>query len=282
MEAAGDFVALDEPQAGLQRLVARFYGHAYDPHRHECYAIGVTDWGVQSFRYRGIERASVRGQVIVIHPDEPHDGHAGVPSGFGYRMLYIDPTLVQRALGCAGAPPFVPEVVADDAETVSILAEAFVDFPTPLEPLAGDAVVARLADGLARRGDRRRTRRRSSRAPARVEIARSFLVAECHRPVTSADLEAVTGLDRFSLAREFRAVLGTSPHRYLVGRRLEHARALIMSGTALADAAAAAGFVDQSHLTRHFKARYGVTPGRWVALARTRSGATRDRTRPLD
>jgi AraC-like DNA-binding protein len=271
MKAAEDHVALDEPQAGLQRLVARFYGHAYDPHRHECYAIGITDWGVQSFRYRGAERASLRGQVIVIHPDEQHDGHAGIPSGFAYRMLYIDPELVQRALGGAGAPPFVSEAVAVDAETAGVLAEAFVDFPAPLDPLARDGIVTRLSDALARRGDRGRMRQPSPRARARVEAARKLLAAGCRRPVTSADLEAATGLDRFALAREFRAVLGTSPHRYLVGRRLDHARALIMSGSGLADAAAAAGFVDQSHLTRHFKARYGVTPGRWVTLARAQS-----------
>jgi len=280
MRAIGDHLVLDEPQAGLQRLTARFSGHAYDPHRHECYAIGITDWGVQSFRYRGAERASLRGQVIVIHPDEVHDGHAGLPSGFAYRMLYLDPTLVQRALGGAGAPPFVPEVVAEDAETAGILAEAFADFPALLDPLACDGIVARLADALARRRDCRGGRAPSARARTRVEAARAFLAAECPRPISSADLEAVTGLDRFTLARDFRAVLGTSPHRYLVGRRLDYARALIMSGMGLADAAAAAGFVDQSHLTRQFKARYGVTPGRWAALARTALDATRARTRP--
>ena len=267
LTGTGDYVALDEPRAGLQRLAARFRGHAYDPHRHECYAIGITDRGVQSFRYRGAERASVRGQIIVIHPDEPHDGHAGVPSGFAYRMLYLDPSLVQRALGNSGAPPFVPDAVADDAETAAILAEAFADFPAPLEPLVADGIVARLADALARRGDRGRGRARGSRARACVEMARAFLAEECDRLIASSDLEAVTSLDRFTLAREFRAVLGTSPHRYLVGRRLDLARALIISGTGLAQAAAAAGFVDQSHLTRHFKARYGVTPGRWAALA---------------
>ncbi|HKX07502.1 MAG TPA: AraC family transcriptional regulator [Stellaceae bacterium] len=104
-------------------------------------------------------------------------------------------------------------------------------------------------------------------------MARAFLAAECGRAIASSDLEAVTGLDRFALAREFRAVLGTSPHRYLVGRRLDLARALIISGTGLAEAAAAAaGFVDQSHLTRHFKARHGVTPGQWAALAQAENG----------
>jgi AraC-like DNA-binding protein len=279
MEETGDFLALDEPQAGLQRLMARFRGHAYDLHRHEWYAIGITDWGVQSFRYRGAERASLPGQVIVIHPDEAHDGHAGIPMGFGYRMIYLEPALVQRALAGAHAPPFVPDVVADDAATASILSEAFADFPAALEPLALDGIVARLADALARRGDHGRGREPSPRARARVEVARLYLAAASTRAVTSSELEAVTGLDRFTLAREFRAILGTSPHRYLIGRRLARARRLIMAGTGLADAAAAAGFVDQSHLTRQFKARYGVTPGRWAALAtreaETRCGRTR-------
>jgi len=275
MAKSGDCLVWDEPQAGVQRLAARFFGQAYDLHRHECYAVGITDWGVQSFRYRGAERVSLRGQVIVIHPDEVHDGHAGMPTGFGYRMLYLEPVLVQQALGGSGTPPFVPDAVANDAETASILAEAFVDFPARLEALALDSIVARLADALARRGDNRRGRAVSSRARARVEAARAYLAAECSQAITSTDLEVITGLDRFALAREFRAVLGTSPHRYLVGRRLASARSLIMAGTGLADAAAAAGFVDQSHLTRQFKARYGVTPGRWAALARAESGPRR-------
>jgi AraC-like DNA-binding protein len=36
----------------------------------------------------------------------------------------------------------------------------------------------------------------------------------------------------------------------------------------LSDAAAATGFADQSHLTRHFVARFGLTPGRFAKLAR--------------
>jgi AraC-like DNA-binding protein len=43
------------------------------------------------------------------------------------------------------------------------------------------------------------------------------------------------------------------------------ARALIAAGEPLAEAAAAAGFADQPHLTRHFVRAYGYTPGAWRA-----------------
>ena len=77
----------------------------------------------------------------------------------------------------------------------------------------------------------------------------------------------MSGLDRFTLARQFRRVLGTSPHRYLLMRRLERARQMIARGESLAGAALETGFADQAHFTRHFKRAYGLTPGRWASLA---------------
>jgi AraC-like DNA-binding protein len=267
-----DQIRFDEPQAGLTRLAARFGGHAYDLHRHETYAVGLTLWGAQSFHYRGALQTSRGGQVMVIHPDEAHDGHAtnnqgGVDDGFAYRMLYVDPASVSAALEGA-SPPFVPDVVADDPVLAGLLHEAFADFPQPLEPLAVDAVVERLAGRLMARSDDRPRARSRTTAHRAVARARDFLAAEAHRTVASEELERVTGLDRFALARHFRAATGTSPHRYQIGRRLARAQKMIADGMALSEAAAATGFADQSHLTRHFAARFGLTPGRFAKLAR--------------
>ncbi|MDI1284760.1 MAG: AraC family ligand binding domain-containing protein, partial [Reyranella sp.] len=63
-----DQIRFDEPHAGLQRLAARFGGHAYRLHRHETYAVGLTLRGVQAFHYRGTGQASRAGQVMVLHP----------------------------------------------------------------------------------------------------------------------------------------------------------------------------------------------------------------------
>ncbi len=266
-----DHIRFDEPRSGVQRLAARFGGHAYDSHRHETYGVGLTLWGAQSFHYRGALRTSRGGQVMVLHPDEAHDGHAANDqekgdAGFAYRMLYVDPAAVAAAIG--GNPPFVPEVVADDPVLADLLREAFADFPRSLEPLAIDAVVERVAGRLAARSDDRPGPRRTAIAHRAVTRARDFLAAEAHRTVASEELEKVTGLDRFTLSRQFRAATGTSPHRYQIGRRLARAQKMIVDGASLSDAAAATGFADQSHLTRHFSARFGLTPGRWATLAR--------------
>lgn len=173
MSSLTDFIATDHPFPGIQRLRAGFFGHAYDPHRHESYAIGVTERGLQAFRYRGIDCVSTTGWTIVLHPDELHDGHAAAPEGFVYRMLYINATLVADALEEGAALPFVPDPVGDDPVLAAALIEAFEGFPESSAMLAGAAIVAEVADCLCRRAGRRATPRPAQYYGPRLNQARS-------------------------------------------------------------------------------------------------------------
>jgi len=265
-EGAGRERIVAAPAAdGLERIEARFFGDAYARHRHDTYAIGLTLSGVQRFWYRGAERVSLPGQIIVLHPDEVHDGGAGDDTGLRYRMLYVEPALIARALDEAAAPPFVAEPVLDDPPLGAVLAEALGALDAPLDELACDDLLGRLARALVRRAGRPAPA--LARPAARqAKIARDYLDAHAARQVSSAELERETGLDRYALSRHFRALYATSPHRYLLMRRLARARALIGAGAPLADIAATAGFADQAHFSRHFKKAYGLPPGRWAAL----------------
>jgi hypothetical protein len=82
----------------VELFEAWFRGSAYRRHRHDTYAIGVTETGLQAFAYRGATHRSVPGNVVVLHPDEAHDGRAGSEAGFGYRQLYVAPSLILAAL----------------------------------------------------------------------------------------------------------------------------------------------------------------------------------------
>jgi AraC family transcriptional regulator len=76
-----------------------------------------------------------------------------------------------------------------------------------------------------------------------------------------ADLADVAGLSPTYLIRQFKKTTGLTPHQYLIERRVERARELLMEGhRTIAEVASAVGFTDQSHLDRHFKRLLGVTP----------------------
>ncbi len=267
-EAVADWIVSAGPVGGVELFRAWFAGKAYAKHRHDTYAIGLTDCGVQVFDYGGAAWTSTPGQVVVLHPDEVHDGRAGSGEGFGYRIIYLDPSHLSDALRAhCGRPyplPFVREPVATNPRLSRAIQGAF---RFPLEPLAVDSLALDLAEGLldGEGGGGRPSASPRVDAPE-VERARQFLDAERTRVVHSTELEAITGLTRYDLARQFRLMFGTSPYRYLLMRRLELARQRIHAGRPLADVAGETGFADQAHFTRAFKAAFGLTPARYRTL----------------
>jgi AraC-like DNA-binding protein len=262
----GEWVDARGPVDGVELFRARLGGRPFSRHRHDVYAIGVTEEGIQAFDYRGTVEHSLPGQVFVLHPDEPHDGRAEGPGVFGYRQIYVNPGRIAAALlALTTRPtplPFAPPV-ADDPVLARVVRLAFAQ---ALEPLAVDALVLQLAGGLLRCSATGLTDSPRCRVdlPA-VERGRDFLESRL-TIADSSEVEEVTGLDRYQFARQFRAVYATSPYRYSVMRRLDMARRCLRDGRPLAETALEAGFADQAHFTRTFKAAFGMTPGRYVKL----------------
>ncbi len=255
---------------GIELVEARFRGYPYSRHRHDTYTICQTISGVQGFNYRGAHEHSLRGQIVVLHPDEEHDGHAGNDDGFAYRGAYVAPALIAEAMealtGRVGPLPFANEAVSNRPRLMHALNYAFL---AEAAPLAIDSLLLCFAAGVLEL-DRSRigSPRPAGLHPAAVARARELLDAEFARSIHSSELEAVSGLSRFTLARQFRAHVGTSPHRYQIMRRLAFARQRLRQGDRPADAAAEAGFADQAHFSRWFKAAYGLTPMGFLRLER--------------
>ena len=276
--SCGDWVRSVGPVGGVELLRAHFAGRGFEPHRHDTYGIGITEVGVQTFDYRGSTERSLPGQITVLHPDEKHDGRAGTDGGFGYRIVYVAPAEISKAVrAITGMPtplPFVRQPVAVDPRLARAVAEAF-DSDIG-ESLARDSLIAQIAGALLGadwslvRSDG--PKRLDERA---VSLARAHLDA-AHNNVASEELERITGLSRYELARHFRSKLGTSPYRYGLLRRLDSARRRIRDGEALAQVALQTGFADQAHFTRMFHANFGMPPGRYAQLHARGLNATRD------
>src|SRR5262249_26347365 len=191
---------------GVQVLQAWFGGRGFDRHRHDTYAIGITDSGVQAFDYRGVAETSLPGQVVVLHPDETHDGRAGTNDGFGYRIVYVAPARIQEAARAirGGAAPvaLLKEAAPVNGPVATATTGAFRLEP---EPLATDTLVVALAEALLEADPSCAVGVRPPRVdPAAVARARHVLDAATDRVVHSRELEAAAGLTRFELARQFR------------------------------------------------------------------------------
>jgi AraC-like DNA-binding protein len=196
------------------------------------------------------------------------------PDGFGYRIVCVEPAHIHEAArairGRPCALPFVREPVTANNSLRSAIEEAFRLDP---DPLAIDGLILTLAEALldadASCDGCTRPAPLDGSALAR---ARQFLDVETTRVIRSSELEEVTGLTRYDLARQFRSAFGASSYRYSLMRWFDRARAQMRRNRSLADVALAAGFPDQAHLSRMFKYAFGATPARYRAPEADRAG----------
>lgn len=257
------------PEAGAAEFLhAAYTDHAYDRHVHDRYVFGVTTGGTEGFWHRGALRTATVGQVVVVNPDDVHDGCSMERErAWTRRILYLDPALfaeVQAEIGAPGLPLF-PQGVLGDADLAAAVAAFHAEAETGLSALERDArlriLVARLIRGHAT--GLRPDLRAAGNEPAAVARVRALLEADPAAERSLADLGALVGLHPLYLTRAFRKVVGLPPHAYQTQLRVRLAARLLRNGQRPAEVAAASGFADQSHMTRTFKRVLGVTPGRF-------------------
>jgi len=238
--------------------------HAFPRHSHDGFGIGAMTAGAQR-SWSGIGPVeSTAGDVITVNPGEMHDG-TPIHSARGWRMLYLDPALVaQEVAEVVGDAPEIARPALRDPVLRELFERLFARATASIpEPLALEEDLLRALVRLLRQhGARPRPMRPTSPA---VAAARRRLDETPERPVTLAELAALSGVDRFALLRGFARETGATPHAYLVQRRVRLARRLLATGHVPAEAALQAGFADQSHLTRAFRRQLGITPARYRA-----------------
>jgi len=261
--ARGRFQVVSCRLAGVIAVEAET-AHAFPRHSHEQFGIGLIEQGAQrSLSGRGVVEAGT-GDLITVNPGEVHDG---APIGHArrtWRILYLDPALISEVASDASegrirSCEFVQPVLRDDALTGTFRAlyGALTDPGSEGMDLRRDEALAVLVERLLSE----RPSEGLQTVPAAIRLAQEVIDDNPTAPVTLAGLSHASGLSRFQVVRGFSRAFGLTPHAYLVQRRIDHARQLITGGAALADAAAASGFADQSHMTRHFVRRFGFPPG---------------------
>jgi AraC family transcriptional regulator len=101
-------------------------------------------------------------------------------------------------------------------------------------------------------------------APWQLRRINTFVDATLDTDPSIADLAEECRLSPGHFSRAFSRSVGTSPYKWLINRRIERAKTLLLGGAdGLAQVALSCGFVDQSHFTRAFARSVGESPGRW-------------------
>ncbi|HEV7320154.1 MAG TPA: AraC family transcriptional regulator [Ensifer sp.] len=263
--AKGQFRMLRSATVGIDAVEAETR-HSFARHTHDQFGIGLIYQGAQkSLSGRGMVEAGA-GDMISVNPGEVHDGAPIGDAGRSWRMLYLDPSVVAAAAedisqGRSSEGEFSTPAFRDAgaAHQFHALFAAITAPVAPDEAIRREELLLLLFGSLLVTGRVPRTE-----SPAAVASARTMIDDDPTVAITLADLAAEARLSRFQLVRHFAKAIGLTPHAYIIQRRIELARRLIGKGAPLAEAAFAAGFADQSHMTRVFVSKYGLSPGAYA------------------
>jgi AraC family transcriptional regulator len=236
-------------------------------HAHPRATVTIPIEGAFEERYAGRGRSEICGRWSVLYrpPAAPHADRFGRE---GVRNLVIE--IDAGRLGTLRDRDILPEEVAVwRTGTLASLARrmrAELSMGDAMAPLALEGLSLELLAELRRE---RPGAGGASTLPAWLGRARDLLHARAGGTTPRiANIAAEVGVHPVYLARAFRARYGVTPGAYLRRLRLEAAMAELAGTDTLARIAHRAGFSDQSHFTRAFKAAFGTAPGQWRANRR--------------
>jgi AraC-like DNA-binding protein len=255
---------------GAELLVAR---DSFRPWHvfHERYAFCACRTAAAGWRYRDREHFLNDGSVMLLEPGEAHR-NTDVHKPADFKVFLVPFELFDDAARDQGAPVTAHFRFAQSEDPR--LFRAIYRFSRSIESadtlLTQQTRFAACVSLLLEHAERRPPAPPSGNGERAVARVKACLQERFNEPVSLAELAALSGLNRFYLARAFTRHVGMPPHAYQIHVRIERATALLRAGVSPVDAAARVGFADQSHFTRHFKRIWRITPG---AYARTRVGA---------
>jgi AraC-like DNA-binding protein len=231
---------------------------------HTAYGVAfIQNWHGEA-QYRGRRHAVKPGVGFYTEPGETHStprvNRAGCFNVFMFEPETFHEYLRDQEIGVTCAHLTKAVSVMSPALTSSLLALscAFDTAPSPLHAQScfADVVVA-MASDLVEQG---RSNATYLDPPAQAAERIRDCLHEDRDGIDLSTLARETGLSRFQVLRTFKRRYGLPPHAYQLAVRLARARHLLADGMAPAKVATECGFVDQSHLTKHFRQFLGVTP----------------------
>ena len=263
---------------GVELLQAAYVTQSFAKHVHDGYAFGVIESGSLKFSYQGKNWTAESGDINLVIPGEAHDGRAGSPAGWAYRMFYLEPAALQTIMHAlsedADACPFFrPGVIRDTS-----LAGPLWQMHKLFEAAAGDAMeresrlLACLAPFILKYADKKITLPRGTRENKAVAMSCEYIEAKYRENISLRDLAAVSGFSPYYLIRVFARQRGVSPHIYLKQIRIKAAKKLLAQALPLAFIAVETGFSDQSHFSRQFKQITGLTPAAYGKMLQSPAG----------
>ncbi len=255
------YYATDHDQLSL--IEAKYQNFAFRKHYHLDFHLGLITHGEQKFHYRGCNHQVGYGQIVIMPPDELHDGQSRLSDGYEVNVFSIEPHMLSDLADLKQNGQIISfnELIISDPQIFSQLSHLHCHLRRKsLSQLAKDCLPL---EGFNQLFDRYGSLTRQKVIPLgkqSLDTLRDYLMANLDQAVRLDSLSELCQLSPTQFQRHFKAQTGMTPYAWFARLRLEQGMKLLQAGRCGTEVAHQIGFYDQAHFSKAFKQTYGISP----------------------
>ena len=239
---------------GVEVKLCRNDPHAYKPHVHNELSLGYIVEGSTDLTLSDgtIHYGSGDGIIIpplMTHRCAPHDS-----KHWTYVMLFVDPGYYSDVVTFSQATKLTGN---QTRQLIDFVEQLLIEkIPDTLENI--------LIELLLEFGEKGGTDSGAANTNNVVKIIHDYILNHGNEDITLDKLQQISGLNKFSIIRNFKKLYTTTPAAYHLQYRVAEAKRLLSNGADVFAVCEELRFYDQAHLIREFKKMYGITPGAYI------------------
>jgi len=228
--------------------------HAYKPHVHNELSLGYILEGSTDLSLSDKTIFYRSGDGVIIPPLMTHRCAPKDIDHWSYIMLFVDPGYYGDLIRFHQAKKLTGNQVL---KLISFMEQLLTEeIPDTLESI--------LIELLLEFGEKDFTEAAAGNSNDIVRMIHDYIIDHVNDEITLDQLEQMSGINKFSIIRNFKRLYLTTPAAYHLQYRVAEAKSLLNKGADVFDICEELRFYDQAHFIREFKKMYGVTPGEYT------------------
>lgn len=236
---------------GLELLDAKDHNINFPFHTHDTFNITLSI--AQTFSTKLTDRLlhTNAGYITITNPGEVHSTICDTKTGSSFFTFYVSPD-VMKVLNDDKDVFFVDKIIDNSSlfSQLKNLSGKLISDPAAFEKEFLQAMQQLLDSHAAEK----------YKDDTQGQLFQNFLQEDNINKFSLETTAGKFGLDKFKFLRLFKQYTGLTPNNYVILRRIERSKTLLLTGDDLLGIAIESGFYDATHFCKHFKKVTGVTP----------------------